>query len=354
MRPIKARISLDAMAHNLRVAQQHAGSAKVIAVVKANAYGHGLSRALRAFAAADAFAVLTMEEAANLRQMGIHQPILLLEGLFSIEELQLCTDLDVWPMIHCHQQIDWLKQRPIAQALKLFVKFDSGMHRLGFALSEFTSVMAELHSLPAVGDITLMTHFAQADEPAGIATALDAFRQHTAPTRLPWTTANSAALLRYPEAHGDWVRPGIMLYGASPFADIPAAELGLKPAMTLQSEIIAVQQLSPGDCLGYGCAYRAEKAMSVGVVACGYADGYPRHAPTGTPILVDGQRTRTLGRVSMDMLFVDLSATPNARAGSPVVLWGEQLPVEDVAHAANTISYELLCALAARVRVEEV
>lgn len=354
MRPIKARISLDAMAHNLRIARQHAGSAKVIAVVKANAYGHGLSRALRAFAAADAFAVLTMEEAANLRQMGIHQPILLLEGLFSVEELQLCTDLDVWPMIHCGQQIDWLKQRAAAKPLNLFVKFDSGMHRLGFALSEVDAVMSELLNLPAVGDITLMTHFAQADEAAGIASALDAFRQHVAPTQLRWTTANSAALLRYPEARGDWVRPGIMLYGASPFAEIPATELGLKPAMTLQSEIIAVQQLNAGDCLGYGCAFRAEQAMPIGVVACGYADGYPRHAPTGTPILVNGQRTRTLGRVSMDMLFADLSAVPDARAGSPVVLWGEHLPVEDVAHAANTISYELLCALAARVRVEEV
>lgn len=354
MRPIKARISLDAMAHNLRVARQHAGSAKVIAVVKANAYGHGLSRALRAFAAADAFAVLTMEEAANLRQMGVHQPIVLLEGLFSVEELQLCTDLDVWPMIHCRQQIDWLKQRPAAKPLDLFVKFDSGMRRLGFALSEFDTVLAELRSLPAVGGITLMTHFAQADESAGIASALQAFQQHAAPTQLAWTTANSAALLRYPESHGDWVRPGIMLYGATPFAEISAVELGLKPAMTLQSEIIAVQQLNAGDCLGYGCAYRAERAMRVGVVACGYADGYPRHAQTGTPILVDGQRTRTLGRVSMDMLFADLSAVPDARAGSPVILWGDNLPVEDVAHAANTISYELLCALAARVRVEEV
>ena len=354
MRPIKARISLDAMAHNLRVARQHAGSAKVIAVVKANAYGHGLSRSLRAFAAADAFAVLTMEEAANLRQMGVNQPILLLEGLFSIEELQLCTDLDVWPMIHCRQQIDWLQQRPTAKPLKLFVKFDSGMRRLGFALSEFDTVMSELQSLPAVGDITLMTHFAQADEAAGIASALEAFRHYAAPTQLPWTSANSAALLRYPESLGDWVRPGIMLYGASPFADMTAAELGLKPAMTLTSEIIAVQQLKAGDGLGYGHAFRAPHDMRIGVVACGYADGYPRHAQTGTPILVDGQRTRTLGRVSMDMLFVDLSTVPDAHIGSPVVLWGEGLPVEEVAHAANTISYELLCALAARVRVEEV
>ena len=354
MRPIKARISLDAMAHNLRVARQYAGSAKVIAVVKANAYGHGLSRALRAFAATDAFAVLTVEEASNLRQMGVQQPILLLEGLFSVEELQTCTDLDVWPMIHCRQQLDWLKQRPTAKPLHMFVKLDTGIHRLGFALHEFEAVLAELQALPAVGEITLMTHFAQADEPAGIAPALQAFQQHAAPTQLPWTTANSAALLRYPEARGDWVRPGIMLYGASPFVETSAAELGLKPAMTLTSEIIAVQSLKSGDGLGYGLAFHAPHDMRIGVVACGYADGYPRHAPTGTPILVDGQRTRTLGRVSMDMLFVDLSSLPAARVGSPVVLWGADLPVEEVAHAAGTVSYELLCALAARVPVEEV
>lgn len=354
MRPIKALISLDAMAHNLRVARQYAGPAKIIAVVKANAYGHGLSRALRGFAAADAFAVLTVEEAANLRQMGVHQPILLLEGLFSVEELQLCTDLDVWPMIHCRRQIEWLKQRPAAKPLNVFVKFDSGMHRLGFALSEFDALMAELRRLPAIGEITLMTHFAQADEPAGIAPALQVFQQHAAPTQLPWTSANSAALLRYPEACGDWVRPGIMLYGASPVAETSAAELGLRPAMTLVSEIIAVQTLKPGDCLGYGCAFRALQDMRIGVVACGYADGYPRHAPTGTPIVVDGQRTRTLGRVSMDMLFADLSSLPSARIGSTVGLWGKDLPVEEVAHVAGTVSYELLCALAARVPVEEV
>ena len=354
MRPIKALISLDAMAHNLRVAKQLAGASKVMAVVKANAYGHGLSRALRALAAADGFAVLTVEEAANLRQMGVRQPILLLEGLFSVDEWQVCAELDLWPMIHCRQQLDWLVQQPPPKPLNLFVKFDSGMHRLGFALSEMDAVLAELKALPAVADITLMTHFAQADEAAGIAHALQAFRDHTAPTQLPWTTANSAALLRYPEARGDWVRPGIMLYGASPFAEMSATDLGLKPAMTLTSEIIAVQSLRAGEGLGYGWLFCAPHDMRIGVVACGYADGYPRHAPTGTPILVNDQRTRTLGRVSMDMLYVDLSALPEARVGSPVLLWGAGLPVEEVAHAAGTVSYELLCALAARVPMDEI
>ena len=352
MRPIKALISLDAMAHNLRVARRVAGATKLLAVVKANAYGHGLSRAIRALQAADGFAVLTVEEAANLRQMGVQHPILLLEGVFSPDELPLSAELNVWPMIHCTQQLDWLMQ-PRAKPLHVFIKFDSGMHRLGFALAELDSVLDRLKSIPHMAGITLMTHFGQADEAAGVAQPLQAFQSRIAHTGLPWSTANSATLLRYPAAHGNWARPGIMLYGASPFADTPAAELDLKPAMTLMSAIIAVQTLQAGDGVGYGLTYRAPHAIRIGTVACGYGDGYPRHAPTGTPILVNGKRARTLGRVSMDMLCVDLTDMPDARIGSPVVLWGAGLPVEEVAHAAETISYELLCALAARVPVEE-
>ena len=353
MRPIKALISLDAMAHNLRVARRVAGATKLMAVVKANAYGHGLSRAIRAMQAADGFAVLTVEEAANLRQMGVQHPILLLEGVFSPDELPLCADLNVWPMFHCEQQLDWLMQ-PRAKPLHVFIKFDSGMHRLGFPLDQVDTVLNRVNATPNIAGITLMTHFAQADEAAGVAQPLQAFQSRIAHTNLPWSTANSAALLHYPAAHGDWARPGIMLYGASPFADTTAAELDLKPAMTLMSEIIAVQTLQAGDGVGYGLSYRAPHAMRIGTVACGYGDGYPRHAPTGTPVLVNGKRTRTLGRVSMDMLCVDLTDMPEARIGSPVVLWGAGLPVEEVAHAAETISYELLCALAARVPVEEI
>ncbi len=353
MRPIKALISLDAMAHNLRVARRVAGATKLMAVVKANAYGHGLSRAIRALQAADGFAVLTIEEAANLRQMGVQHPILLLEGVFSPDELHLCAELNAWPMIHCNQQLDWL-MHPRAKPLQLFIKFDSGMHRLGFPLAELDSVLARVNAAPDIAGITLMTHFAQADEAVGIAQPLQAFQSRIAHTNLSWSTANSAALLRYPAAHGNWARPGIMLYGASPFADTTAAELNLKPAMTLMSEIIAVQTLQAGDGVGYGLSYRAPHAMRIGTVACGYGDGYPRHAPTGTPVLVNGKGTRTLGRVSMDMLCVDLSDMPEARIGSPVVLWGAGLPVEEVALAAETISYELLCALTARVPVEEI
>ena len=342
------------MAHNLRVARQIAGSAKLMAVVKANAYGHGLSRAVRALSASDGFAVLTLEEAARVRDIGVDKPILLLEGPFQREELALCAELAVWPVIHTAQQLDWLEHHPPARPLPIFLKFNSGMHRLGFALAEFDAVLHRARTLPAVAAITLMTHFAQADEAAGIALPFQAFQSHAAATGLPCSMANSATLLRYPAARGAWARPGLMLYGASPFADTSAQALGLKPAIHLQSEIIAVQTLRAGEGVGYGQLYRAEHAMRVGIVAAGYADGYPRHALTGTPILVNGRRTRTLGRVSMDMLYVDLSGIPQAGIGSPVVLWGAGLPVEEVAHAAETISYELLCALAARVPVEEI
>jgi len=353
MRPIQAQISLGAMAHNLRVARTHAGTAGVFAVVKANAYGHGLSRARRALAAADGFAVLTLEEAANLRQMGIEKPILLLEGIFGADEIAACAELDLWPVLHHTVQLNWLQQQPPARPVQVFLKFDSGMHRLGLPLAEHAAIVARVKSLPGVAGITLMTHFAQADEAAGVDWQLQPFLQEIGGHGLPWSSANSAALLRYPDTRGGWVRPGIMLYGASPFADVSAAQLGLRPAMTLQSEIISVQTLQPGEGVGYSQLFRADRTMRVGVVACGYADGYPRHALTGTPVLVNGRASRTLGRVSMDMLCVDLSECTDAGVGSPVVLWGKGLPVETVAAAAGTSSYELLCALAARVPVLE-
>ena len=354
MRPIKARISAGAMAHNLRVARQHAGGARLFAVVKANAYGHGLSRARRAFAAADGFAVLTLEEAANLRLMGVEQPIMLLEGLFGADEIAACAELDVWPVLHHAAQLDWLERDPPARPLSVFLKFDSGMHRLGFPLEAHRDIVQRVRQLRGVAGVTLMTHFAQADEAVGVAWQLHPFQNQLAAYGLPWSSANSAALLRYPETCGDWVRPGIMLYGSSPFADTTATALNLRPAMRLESELISVQRLQPGEGTGYGQLFRAEQPMRVGVVACGYADGYPRLAPTGTPVAVNGQRTRTLGRVSMDMLCVDLSLLPEAIVGSPVELWGEIIPVDAVAAAAGTTSYELLCALAARVPVEEV
>jgi alanine racemase len=286
--------------------------------------------------------------------MGVEKPILLLEGIFGADEIATCAELNLWPVLHHAVHLDWLQQQPPARPLQVFLKFDSGMHRLGFPLADHAAVVARVRSLPGVAGITLMTHFAQADEAAGVDWQLQPFLREIADHGLTWSSANSAALLRYPETLGTWVRPGIMLYGASPFAEVPAEQLGLRPAMTLQSEIISVQTLQAGEGLGYGQLFRAERAMRVGVVACGYADGYPRHARTGTPVLVNGCVSRTLGRVSMDMLCVDLSECADAGVGSQVVLWGEGLPVDVVAAAASTSSYELLCALAARVPVEEI
>jgi alanine racemase len=354
MRPIQAQISTGAMAHNLRVAKSHAGAALVFAVIKANAYGHGLSRARHALAAADGFAVLTVEEAANLRLMGVEQPILMLEGIFGADEIARCAELDLWPVLHHVAQFDWWRQHPPARPVWVFLKFDSGMHRLGFPLADHAAIVARAKNLNNIAGITLMTHFAEADEAAGVDWQLQPFLRELAGHGLPWSSANSAALLRYPGTLGDWVRPGLMLYGASPFAEVSAEQLGLRPAMTLRSEIISVQTLQAGEGVGYGQLFRAERAMRLGVVACGYADGYPRHAPTGTPVLVNGRVSRTLGRVSMDMLCVDLSGCADAGIGSPVVLWGEGLPVDAVAAASGTSSYELLSALAARVPVEEI
>ncbi len=354
-RPIRARIDLSALEHNLQVARR-ATSARIMAVIKAAAYGHGLLRAAEALGAADGFALLDLREAVQLREAGFRQAILLLEGFFTPDELPLVDEHDLACVIHSPRQVAMLDNFPRRRSLQVWLKVNSGMNRLGFAPHEVYAVMEKLKAHPAVRDITLMTHFSRADEAAGVAAQLEIFNALAAPYRVARSLANSAALLRYPATHADWVRPGIMLYGASPFAQgggeqSSAQQLGLRPVMTLHSEIISVRELKAGECVGYGGSFCAGSPMRIGTVACGYADGYPRHAPTGAPVLVEGRRTRTLGRVSMDMLSVDLSALPDADAGSGVTLWGAGMPVEEVAHAAGTISYELLCALAARVPV---
>jgi alanine racemase len=349
-RPIRARIDLQALKNNLRVARRTA-SARIMAVVKANAYGHGLLRCAEALDEAEGFALLDVRDAIALREAGFRQTILLLEGFFGAEELPLLAEYELSTVIHSSQQLAMLEAYPRRGTLDVWLKLNTGMNRLGFTPEQFPAVMEKLKSHRAVREITLMTHFATADEAEGVAEQLELFKGLTSNHRLPRSLANSAALLRHPAAHGEWVRPGIMLYGASPFADASAQQLGLQPVMTLTSELISVRELKAGDRVGYGGTFRADKTMRIGTVACGYADGYPRHAPTGTPILVNGQRTRTLGRVSMDMLAVDLSDLGDAAVGSPVVLWGEGMPVEEVAAAAGTISYELTCALAARVPV---
>jgi len=349
-RPVQARIDLSALENNLHVARR-ATAARLMSVIKADGYGHGLLRAADALAATDGYALLDIRDAVRLREAGFRQAILLLEGFFGAEELPVIAEYDLSCVIHDAAQIAMLDAYPGNGSLDVWLKVNTGMNRLGFAPQQVAQAMDQLRRQRAVRDITLMTHFANADEARGVAEPLALFNDVASPYRVARSLANSAALLRYPATHGDWVRPGIMLYGASPFADVSAQQLGLKPAMTLSSRIIATQQLRAGDEVGYGALFRADHAMRIGIVACGYADGYPRSAQNGTPVLVDGQRTVTLGRVSMDMLYVDLGALPQADVGSRVVLWGEGLPIEEVARAAGTVSYELMCALTPRVHI---
>ena len=352
-RPIRAVVRASALRHNLQAAREAAGEARIWAVVKSNAYGHGLERAARALADADGFALLDFQEAVRLRLAGVTKPILMLEGFFRPLDVNLLFKYRLTPVIHDPEQVELLKHMDFPAALDIYLKVNSGMNRLGFGMDEVRVMYNALRLHPGVGSITLMTHFADAEGPGGVHDQLRWFNELVHSLEAPRSLANSAALLRFKEAREGWVRPGIMLYGCSPFADWSAIEIGLEPAMTLTSELIAVQNLAAGERVGYGFTFEAKEAMTLGVVACGYADGYPRHAPTGTPVLVKGQRTRLVGRVSMDMMCVDITAIEEAYIGTPVTLWGEGLPADEVAAAAGTVSYELLCALAPRVPVHE-
>jgi alanine racemase len=298
--------------------------------------------------------MLDFEEAIRLRISGIDKPILLLEGFFKAQDVPLLTQYRLTPVFHNLEQIEILEKATLAADIDCYLKVNSGMNRLGFTVDNVRIAWNALQNHPRMRSVTLMTHFADADGQSGVQAQLDWFNSLTQPFEGPRSLANSAALLRFPEVRADAVRPGIILYGCSPFPDQTGEALGLKPCMTLTSEIVAVQNLQQGERVGYGFSYEAAEEMTIGVVACGYADGYPRHAPTGTPVLVAGQRTRTIGRVSMDMLTVDISDIPEAYIGSPVTLWGEGLSADEVAKSAGTVSYELLCALAPRVPVVEV
>ena len=352
-RPILARIDPAAFRHNYLLAKARAPGARAWAVVKANAYGHELLRCAEAVRGiADGFGLLEIGEALRLREAGFTQPIMLLEGFFAEVDLQMASSHGISTAIHCEDQLRLLELADVERPLDVFIKLNTGMNRLGFLPERLPEVLIRLRASGKARQISVMTHFACADA-TGIDKQLARFNVVAAPTGLPRSVANSAALLRFPQAHYDWVRPGIMLYGGSPMPDLQsAADIGLRPVMTLASRIIGVQDLQAGDSVGYGALYTADRPMRVGTVACGYADGYPRHAPTGTPILVNGRRSRTLGRVSMDMLACDLTGL-NAGIGSGVTLWGEGLPADEVASAAGTVSYELFCALAPRVPVVE-
>ncbi len=360
-RPIEAVIHSDALAHNLARARAAAPGAKVWAVVKANAYGHGIQRVYSGLRGADGFALLDLAEAQQIRALGWRGPILLLEGCFEPRDLELCSQLRLWHTVHHEAQIDWLAAHKTNAPHHVFLKLNSGMNRLGFSGGGYRNAWQRLSGLTQVDAIGLMTHFADADGPAGVARQIAEFDAVVGDLPGERSLCNSAATLRFaadsPAVCGDWVRPGIMLYGSSPdHALHSSAQWGLKPAMTLRAELIATRELKAGDSVGYGSSFTAPAPMHIGVVACGYADGYPRVAPTGTPMLVDGVRTRLIGRVSMDMITVDLTNSPAAGVGSQVTLWGNGpsgsiLGIDEVAHAAGTLGYELMCALAPRVPV---
>jgi alanine racemase len=367
-RPILATVHPEALRHNLNQARRRAPDAQVWAVIKANAYGHGIERCFDALRSAHGFALLDLDEAQRLRALDWRGPILLLEGAFEPRDLELCSRLHLWHTVHCTEQIDWLSRHKTQLPHRVFLKLNSGMNRLGFTPTAFRAAWARLNALPQVEEISLMTHFSDADGPRGVAHQVAAFEAAT--TDLPGerTLCNSAAILRHASSPlrvegavttlaADWVREGIALYGGAPdHPEQTAASWALQPAMTLCTRVIGVQSLQVGDTVGYGSIFTADRPMRIGVIACGYADGYPRHAPTGTPVLVGGVRTRIVGRVSMDMITVDLSPCGDAvGVGAEVVLWGRSssfdvaLPVDEVALAAGTISYELLCAVAQRV-----
>jgi alanine racemase len=356
-RPIQATIHTQALAENLHQLRRHTPDARIWAVVKANAYGHGIERAFAGLRGADGFALLDLAEAQRVRDLGWRGPVLLLEGVFEQRDLELCSRLDLWHTVHCEQQIDMLAAHKTNVGQRVFLKMNTGMNRLGFSPTQYRSAWTRLNALPQVDEISHMTHFSDADGAPGVAHQMAVFDTHTADLPGERTVSNSAALLRHSGLASDWVRAGIAVYGSAP--DQPqhtAAHWALQPTMTLQAQIIAVQHLQAGDSVGYGSSFRAEAPMRIGVVACGYADGYPRVCPTGTPVLVDGWPSRTLGRVSMDMLSVDLSDLPLAEPGSTVTLWGRAangavLPIDAVAAQAGTLAYELMCGLAPRVPV---
>ncbi|MGL5001625.1 MAG: alanine racemase [Casimicrobium sp.] len=359
-RPIRATIHVAHLSHNLGVAKQLAHGANVFAVVKANAYGHGIDVVPLAFADADGLALIEIENAVRLREMGWGKPLMLLEGCYDEADWRAAAEYRLSTVIHCDEQLSQFESLALPRRIDVFLKFNTGMNRLGFRIERLRGLAQRVLAHAGVGSVTLMTHFACADDPEGYAEQLHRFNEHSAGVPLPKSVANSAACFDFAKANGamgstgDWVRPGIMLYGATPFthATKSAASLGLKPGMSLTTEIIGIQELRAGESVGYGASYTATKHERIAVIAAGYADGYPRHAQTGTPVVVDGMRTRIVGRVSMDKITVDVTNLPDTHVGGAVELFGSQLAVDEVANAAGTIGYELLTAISRRARLD--
>ncbi len=354
-RPAEALIDLGALGANLARARSAAPGSRVMAVVKANGYGHGLLRVAAALRAADAFAVACLEEAEELREGGFAHPVNVLEGFFEAAELPTFSRHHIDATVHSAEQVHMLERARLEHPLKIWLKIDSGMHRLGVSPGEAVELHGRLSASRNVASVGLMTHLANADDRADPFTEqqLKVFAGAVGRLEGERSLANSAAILGWPQVVGDWIRPGIMLYGASPFVEGSGAALGLRPVMTLRTRLIEIRRLAAGETVGYGGAWRAERPARVGIAAIGYGDGYPRHAPSGTPVLVRGQRAALAGRVSMDMIAVDLTGLADVELGDPVVLWGEGLAAEEVAASAGTISYELFCKVTSRVRFVE-
>ncbi len=352
---VEVCIDLNALKHNLQRVKQSAPQSRIMAVIKANGYGHGIVRMAQAMSEADAFVVARVDEALQLREAGIDKMLVVLEGFFEPADIELMANQSIQAVIHHPSQIDTLEHCSLPQPLNVWLKVDSGMHRMGVSAGLAPSAWWRLQDCDAVDEVRLMTHLASADEPDSEQTTkqLACFQAATAGLVAERSIANSAAILAWPESHADWVRPGIMLYGVSPFEAQEAQAYDLQPVMTFSSHLIAVNRFREGETVGYGATWVCPENMLVGVVSCGYGDGYPRHVAEGVEVLLNGQRVPLIGRVSMDTLCVDLRSQPQAQIGDKVVLWGSGLPVEEIARKASTIPYELLCRVAARVAFRE-
>lgn len=363
-RVTRATINLAALKHNLAVVNKAASPQKIMAVIKADAYGHGMARVAQALldvlTMQDAFAVASIDEAVMLRAVGITNSIVVLEGFNSSADLDLIQQHDLTVVVHHISQVILLElHAELASNIKCWLKIDTGMHRLGFAPDDVKKMYQRLLNTGVDTEIGLMTHLANADDrgDAKSEQQIELFNHIVSGNPAETSLANSAAILGWPTAHGHWVRPGIMLYGVNPFInsnedDTARLETGLKPVMTLSAALIAVNKISKDETIGYGSTWQCPEDMLVGVVSIGYGDGYPRHAPSGTPVLVNGKRVALIGRVSMDMIMLDLREQSDAKVGDEVILWGEGLPVEEIAAAASTIGYELLCGVTKRVAFE--